>query len=495
LMNSEVMGLREKAVTLYLDLGSKGTLVGDLQHYIIDELATQLRESHNIDIADADFVHQVYRLELERFDRGIHKRLKEKRPILFEEKKIEFLESQLENRERHLRLSLGLIARTRRKQIVIFLDNTDQRSESDQQAAFLISQEMADKWDAMIYVTLRPETYHASMRRGALTGYHPKAFTVAPPRVDRVIQRRLLFGLRVARGKFPSDTFLQAATGDIGSLEILLEVFLRSIRNRQELLMCVDNISAGNVRLALELVRSFFGSGHVDTLKIVSAFRAGGYTIPIHEFQRAIIYGDDIHYDPNRSPVANVFDISGLDGREHFLQPILLDYLRKPTASRSAEGFYLIPAVYEYLQQLGFTPEQIDIGVVRLYKKRLIETSARRIPEPGSSNNYAIRITTAGLYHLDGLLTTFTYYDAVVVDTPILNKYFRERIREAYSLEERLQRASVFMEYLGACWTEVSQDTALNWEEKATVVKELVERLYIREVAQKRLALSANTEE
>jgi len=45
---------------------------------------------------------------------------------------------------------------------------------------------MADQWDGMIYVTLRPDTYHSSARRGALTGYHPKAFTIAPPRVDRV---------------------------------------------------------------------------------------------------------------------------------------------------------------------------------------------------------------------------------------------------------------------------------------------------------------------
>ena len=350
---------------------------------------------------------------------------------------------------------------------------------------------MADQWDAMIYVTLRPETYHASTRRGALTGYHPRAFTVAPPRVDRVIQRRLLFGLKVARGKYPSDASLQAATSDIASLITLLEVFLRSIRSRQDVLVCVDNIAAGNVRLALELVKSFFGSGHVDTQKIVNIVQESGrYMIPIHEFQRAIIYGDNAHFDPSRSPIANLFDVSGLDVKEHFLQPILLDVLRKPSASRSPDGFFPVQVIYESLQQLRFTPEQVDIAIVRLFKKRLIETSARRIPEPGSSDNYAMRITSAGLYHLDGLLPTFTYYDAVVVDTPILVKHNRDAIRDAHTLEERLQRALSFIVYLDKSWSELSKDSAFNWLEMSEQATRLIERLCARQISQRRLSLS-----
>ena len=52
-------------------------------------------------------------------------------------------------------------------------------------------------------------------------------------------------------------------------------------------------MSAGNVRLALDLVRQFFGSGHINTQKILDIYhRSGGYRIPLHEFLRAIIYDD-----------------------------------------------------------------------------------------------------------------------------------------------------------------------------------------------------------
>jgi hypothetical protein len=50
-------------------------------------------------------------------------------------------------------------------------------------------------------------------------------------------------------------------------------------------------------------VTAFIGSGHVDAEKILEiAEEYGGNVIPIHEFMRAVIYGDFEHYDPEPSP-------------------------------------------------------------------------------------------------------------------------------------------------------------------------------------------------
>jgi GTPase SAR1 family protein len=292
----------ENSVAVYIDFGSAGALATDLRAYIVSEIDRQLSGEFSIDTQEDGFVRRVYGPELRRFASGVNKPLKDKKPGLYQQKEIEHLESLLANKEEHVRRSLAEISGDLRKQIVIFLDNTDQRSEQDQQAAFLIAKEMAERWQAMIYVALRPETYHASTRRGALTGYHPKAFTIAPPRIDRVIRKRLIFGLRVTGGQIPLGQAVRGANLDFSSLEVLLKVFLRSTTRdefstrRDDLLRCVENIASGNVRLALELVRGFFGSGHVDTQKIITKFREeGGYIIPLHEFQRAIIYGDNIH--------------------------------------------------------------------------------------------------------------------------------------------------------------------------------------------------------
>jgi hypothetical protein len=90
--------------------------------------------------------------------------------------------------------------------------------------------------------------------------------------------------------------------------------------HNEELNSFVDNLSSGNIRRALDFLNAFIGSGHVNATKILDKYnQQGSYTIPVHEFMRAVIYDDHEHYDPSTSPIANLFDISTPDGREHFL--------------------------------------------------------------------------------------------------------------------------------------------------------------------------------
>jgi hypothetical protein len=473
------------AIALYIDFGSKGTLTTDLRAYIVSEIDRQLAEDCHIDTQEESFVRRIYSPELARFAGGINKPLKDKKPGLFQQKEIARLEELTGNREEHTRRSLAEISGSLKKQIVIFLDNTDQRTEEDQQAVFLIAQEMADRWQAMIYVTLRPETYHASMRSGALTGYHPKAFTIAPPRVDRVIKKRLIFGLRITSGQIPLGAAVRGAHLDLHSLETLLKVFLSSTSRtdnsprKDDLMRCIENVSSGNVRLALDLVRGFFGSGHVDTQKIITKVREErGYWIPLHEFHRAILFGDNVYYDPSRSPIANILDITTADPKEHFLQAIVITYLGHPSLEGTDEGFVQVEKVYDYCQGLGFLPEQIDSAIVRGVSKKLIETAARRIPSPGKLDGFGLRPTPLGLYHVEELLGLFTYLDAVVVDTPILDPQLERYVTDVHSLSDRVERAFVFREYLDRAWQFFqTAEVPFNWPEKSETLKGFLKRL------------------
>jgi hypothetical protein len=203
LIKVDAASVFEKALTLYVDLGSQAALTMDLRVFVIDEIARQLREEHGVDIEERHFIRGVYYSELQRFSRGLYAPLREENPGLYREKEIEFLERKLNNSEQHLKHSLEHISKARTKQIVMFLDNADQREEDTQQAAFLIAQEVAEHWPATVFVTLRPETFHRSARLGALSGYLPKVFTISPPRLDRVIEKRLEFALKLTRGDLP----------------------------------------------------------------------------------------------------------------------------------------------------------------------------------------------------------------------------------------------------------------------------------------------------
>lgn len=188
------------------------------------------------------------------------------------------------------------------------------------------------------------------------------------------------------------------------------------------------------------------------------------YDIPLHEFLRAVIYGDGKYYDPSSSPIANIFDITTLDGREHFLTPLALGFLHHFPPSQADSGFVETGKLYEHLQGLGFTPDQIDSAVGRMYDKDLIETSARRLPEPGHKMPPALRVTTTGVYHIERLCKAFQYFDAIVVDIPILDDATRKEIREARNLEERLDRVKVLASYLDKKWGPIEgHATGFNW--------------------------------
>lgn len=169
------------------------------------------------------------------------------------------------------------------------------------------------------------------------------------------------------------------------------------------------------------------GSGHVDTEKILGIWRSGvRYVIPLHEFLRAIIYGDTEMYDPASSPVPNAFDISSRNPREHFAMPILLNFLHRQAQHGSIElGFILLAKVYEHLQSIGFTVEDIDQTVTRCVELGLVESSIGAASErPKGAER--LRLRQSGAYLVRRLLNQFVYYDAVVIDTP--------RNRHAHSL-------------------------------------------------------------
>ena len=293
---------------------------------------------------------------------------------------------------------------------------------------FLKASEIAEHWPVLVFVPLRPETFHRSRRDGALTGYHPKAFAISPPAATKVLEKRLTFAVKLLDGTITLP--LGQSSHRLADLEVLVKALLSSIEQNTDLAEFIENISGGNIRSALDITRGFFGSGHVDTPKIVRKVReTGGYLVPLHEFLRAVIYGDCIHYSPETSPAANLFDISSPDPREHFAMPLLLALLRRRMQSISGSGFVEISEVFDVCQGLGFTPDQIDFAVVRGCRKKLIETQTREMPDETKSHLRGVRITSIGMYHIARLCGMFTYLDAIVVATPVLNETIRAQDR------------------------------------------------------------------
>jgi hypothetical protein len=449
----EAPDIFEDALVFYVDFGSGPTLAEDLSVFVMDELSKQLLDRYGIDIEARKFAHGVLHGDLKRFEKGIYADIRDSSPETFRKKQVEYVEEKLRNKDEYLRLCLTHISRGQKKQIVVFLDNVDQRPDEFQERVFMIGQSMADKWPVTVFISIRPQTFYRSRISGTLDAYHPRAFTIGPPRVDEVVIKRLRYGISLLDRGIQVG-FQGPILVKVESLKNYLVVLAYSFSNNQYLNEFLDNMSGGNIRLALEFVRAFIGSGHVNTEKILSIYRdTGTYLVPPHEFLRAITYGDHEHYSPAASEILNLFDISTADGKEHFLSPILLAQLDRWAQHSTTDGFVSVSDIYTYLQSLGFNPSQIDWAIERLVHRNLIE-SATKSRESGlykSTSHY--RVTSVGAYYAKRLITQFQYVDAMVVDTPIVDVDMRAEIANVYNIADRLLRAKAFCEYLDSQWS------------------------------------------
>ncbi|WP_027469226.1 hypothetical protein [Deefgea rivuli] len=451
----------KKSIYVYLDLGVNAFLDDNLEEYVSNEVSKQLYEKYEIDIQAYNFINSAYRDEIKRFENGVYGRIADSNPSLFQEKLLEFLSKKLESKEDHLRVSIKQIQKTTNKQLIIIFDNVDQRELETQQKAFIVSQGVAQHWAAIVFLSVRPNTFHQSKRTGALSAYPNKVFYIMPPRPEQVLEKRLIFALNIAEGRLPIES-ISSVSLNLESIAIFLKALLHSLRKNPAVAEFLSNITGGNVRSMLDFVTKFTGSPNVDSDKIIEIYsRVGEYIIPVHEFSKAALLGDYSNYDPNSSLAMNLFDVRYPDIREHFLCSLVLGYLNYDASHRNVEGFVSALIIKEEMQSHGFTVEQSESALRRLTNKKLIETTQRVTFEESSGSELvgdltdAFRVTTVGAYHLLRWCPTFAYLDAMVFDTPIFDSGVQGKCSlemESFDIRHRYARTVDFRNYLCRVW-------------------------------------------
>lgn len=459
----------KNAIYVYIDLGSKAALSADLKEFILDEIEKQLLDKYRIDINDYKFIKGVYAAEINRFAKGIWSSKKEEEPQLYQTKLNEHLEKLTARKDQHLQKCINSYSKSSQRQVIISLDNADQRDFKIQQDTFIIAQELAKEWNSAVFISVRPQTFFKSKRSGALSAYPHKVFTISPPRIDIVVQKRLNFALSIAQGNTPV-TNLSNTTLDATSLTSFIKVLIFSLEENSEINEFLTNITGGNIRAAIEFITSFIGSPNVNAEKIIKIKdETGSYKIPLHEFTKSALLGDYSHYNQNTSLAMNVYDVSAPDEKEHFLVPILIAYLNYSGEHRDNDGFCLTTTLFEELQDYGFTSDQISAALRRCTNKKLVETSQRVTFEEDINGTLlgempsSFRVTTIGVYHIMRWIAVFTYLDAMVFDTPIFDVSTREdllRKINSLDLKCRYDRALNFQNYLKKCWHNIPKKPA-----------------------------------
>lgn len=448
------------ALYVHIDLGSQGALETDLHDFVLSEVESQLRTKYKVDVEEESFVTAVYSLDIQRFKKGIYGRLERENHQLYTEKLLEFLAEKTRNKASHLKESVRHVALGRKKNVVITIDNADQRNAEIQNEAFIIAQSFAKEWRAAVFVALWPQTFFKSKQSGALAAYTHRVFTIAPPRVDEMLSKRLRFALNMAEGRVPVQ-HLKDVGLRLENIALVLQALLNTLQKSSELNEFLGNITGGNVRRVIDIISNFIGNPNIDAAEIVDKMAHGtDYEIPMHSFWKAFLLGDFFYFDEPSSLALNLFDTQAATPNEHFLCPMILGFLHTDGAHRSKEGFVEASAITTELQNWGFSLRSTEASIRRLNNKKLIESPQRVTFDEDSSGlmgdvDGRFRISTIGAYHLMRLISEMTYLDAMSYDTPIFDEAVRERLIESISslaLEDRYERAKQFKTYLTNLW-------------------------------------------
>lgn len=356
---------------------------------------------------------------------------------------------------------MGHLARGRNKQIILILDNADQRTFKIQQETFLIAQELAASRNLLVFVALRPSTFYLSKTTGALSAYQNKILTISPPPADEVVEKRLIFAARVAEGKV-EPAALSGITLNLGSVVSFLKATLRSIRDSEPIRQFLSNITGGNTRAVIELITGFFGSPNVDSQKIVRIEEeTHSYRIPLHEFTKHALLGEYAYFNSQSSLLAcNIFDVSTADPREHFLASLIVAFLSSNSGVLDQDGFVNGQEIMIELARHGFVEDQVRNNLRRLAGKRLIETPHshyRELPVDDHElpEQFHFRATSVGIYHIRYWTGSFAFLDAVSTDTPIFDQESRDqisRLAPSFEIAERYRKADCFRKYLENQW-------------------------------------------
>jgi hypothetical protein len=159
-----------RAVYIYIDLGTRAALEVDIRKFVVDEIERQLFAKYDVDIYEHNFVRGVYDLEVKRFRSSFKAIVYKSNKAKLDEQMTAKIDELINDKSEHLRRSLQHVALGRQRQIIIIIDNADQRAIEVQQAAFIISQEFARNWNALVFITARPQTFFQSKARRSAGG-------------------------------------------------------------------------------------------------------------------------------------------------------------------------------------------------------------------------------------------------------------------------------------------------------------------------------------
>lgn len=457
--------VRSKILWFYVDFRQHSDELISVWDVIMCQVLEQIRTKYpDLQVDDWGELQNIYRSDIVMYQRGALKPYYEGDRSTFDKKISDVLMEKVSDESSFANDILKYLANRvdNKRLICLTIDNADQLSRDFQQKCVTAAFEFYQKYRSLVLISMREESFWQLRRIQPLDAYQNYAYHISAPSVSKVLARRLDVA---SKHKGTTILDIQEDNGvrcsiSVGSFFGIISSSLYSGRDKK--IVLIEALSAGNIRVAQEMLTTFLTSGHTNTREYIKTYlTSGDYRIPLHAVIRSLALGDYQYYHSQRSLIINLFDIDDDGFYSHFTRIRVLRYLlsRMNIESLAGKGFIRIIDAFNDFSSVCATEMGFSQILTSLLRGHLIEAdNGYRLD--GSEVEY-VRITSAGYYYVTHLLGEFSYLERLCEDTPILSaSHFRdlenltnkilamERKHDSGLMKLRLQRVAVFLAYL-----------------------------------------------
>jgi energy-coupling factor transporter ATP-binding protein EcfA2 len=351
--------------------------------------------------------------------------------------------------------------------VSLVLDNVDQHSHISpeyQERTVQIAKNLTERLRTITILTLREESFFRSTTSGVLDAFLPPVFQLSSPDFEDLIHQRIAYALGLLE---MGDEEIQEKTRssiNFGEQKDTLKTFFKIVnhslgssrRMGQEILRFMDEVSGGDMRVALHFFRTFLVSGNTD---ISEMLRIGpGYLIPFHHVIKSIVLEHSRLYSASTSRIMNVFTLNPKWCTSHFLHLRILNYLhdRRAYETQYGRGFVQIDSIIREAEELSIDRAGIAESLAQMAHYGLVQFENQS--KKGYDSATYVAITNMGSYYLAELCEKFVYLDLMWMDTPIRDKLLVDELldyvvelkefKDYTDVDDRLCRTRLFLDYL-----------------------------------------------
>lgn len=348
--------------------------------------------------------------------------------------------------------------REKEKGIIVVIDNTDQYSAVIQDFCFSSAQEVSKELDCTTLISMREERFYSSKIHGVLDAFQNSGFHISSPRPAEVFKRRLEYTASLLQDDAKRDTITDDQDNKlITDCCTYLEILNRTFSNDTSPLNSFLSACAhGDIRLSLELFRSFLLSGYTNVDEMILAKT---WNFQIHQVIKPVMIPTRYFYDENLSEIPNIYQLRSNRNSSHFTALRILRKLAK-TIESSTPCYLSIAELRSYFAEVFNMLEDFEKNIDVLLKHGFVESNNRL--DQYSENVDSVKITNYGLYMINELAFFFAYLDLVCTDCGIYSEqtsnYLTEAAKKEYNLftkgervprvQVRLERVEEFINYL-----------------------------------------------